>query len=278
MEENKEVVVEIKNEVVKSKEQVAQEMGLVLPKNMGDIVLNTVNEYTSNSIVKLPSDYNVGNALKSAVLILQQTKDKNGKNMMEVCTKDSIAQSMLEMVLQGLDPSAKQCYFIVRGSQLTMMRSYFGATKVLKRIPTIKDVWATIIYEGDTIETGILNGREVLIKHESCWENRDKPIKGGYAIIEKKDGTLVYTFMTKKEIDACWNKSSSTSKSVHIAFPQEMSKRTLINRACKMYINTEVEDATLVKAYNNTLDNEFESVQDNIPSINYVQEAQVIDV
>lgn len=267
-----------KQEVVKTKEQVAREMGLVLPKNMGDMVLNSVMEYTSNNTLTLPSDYSVGNALKSAVLYLQQTVDKNGKSLMEVCTKTSIAQSMLEMVLQGLDPSAKQCYFIVRGDKLTMMRSYFGSMRTLKRLPNIKDVWATVVYKGDIFKTGIEKGRDIVLEHETCFENRDNEIIGGYAVIEKNNGEKVYTIMTKKEIDACWNKSSSTSKQVHKEYPQELTKRTLINRACKNYINSEVEDTTFVRAYNNTTDNEYNSVQDKVETIRYVKEATVIDV
>lgn len=253
-----EVKTEEKKEVV-SKEEVAKEMGLTLPKNFGDVVFNTIQQYTSNDSLTLFSDYNLGNAMKGAVLTLQQTVNKDGRPLMQCCTKDSIAQSLLEMVIQGLDVTAKQCYFIVRGDKLTMMRSYFGSVRTLKRLPEIKDVWATVVYKGDTFKTGIKKGRDVVLEHETSFENRSNEIIGGYAIIEKVDGNLLYTIMNKDEIDKAWNKSSSRDKLVHKEFPQEMAKRTLINRACKIYINTEVNNDVLVRAYNNTTSNEYES-------------------
>lgn len=257
-----------------NKENVAKEMGLVLPKNFGDVVLNTIQQYTSSDSLTLFSDYNLGNAMKGAVLVLQQTKNKDGIALMECCTKDSIAQSLLEMVIQGLDVTNKQCYFIVRGNQLTMMRSYFGSVRTLKRLPNIKDVWATIVYQGDTFKTGIEKGRDVILEHETSFENRDNEIIGGYAVIEKDDGEKLYTIMTKKEIDNCWKKTSSRDMAVHKEFPQEMAKRSLINRACKMYINTEVNNNLLVRAYNNTTSSDYE----NGSSEQLVQEAKVTEV
>lgn len=262
-----------------NKEEVAKEMGLMLPKNFGDVVFNTIQQYTANDSLTLFADYNLGNAMKGAVLQLQQTVNKEGIPLMQCCTKDSIAQSLLEMVIQGLDITAKQCYFIVRGDKLTMMRSYFGSAKTLKRLPDIKDVWATVVYKGDTFKTGIKDGRDIVLEHETSFENRDNEIIGGYAVIEKHNGEKIYTIMTKKEIDTSWNKSSSRDKLVHKEYPQEMTKRTLINRACKMYINTEVNNDILVRAYNDTTSNEYENSYDATgKTIIEAKEEQVIDV
>lgn len=263
-----------------NKEDIAKEMGLTLPKNFGDVVFNTIQQYTANDSLTLFSDYNLGNAMKGAVLELQQTVNKDGVPLMQCCTKDSIAQSLLEMVIQGLDITAKQCYFIVRGDKLTMMRSYFGSAKTLKRLPEIKDVWATVVYKGDTFKTGIKDGRDVVLEHETLFENRDNEIIGGYAIIEKYNGEKIYTIMTKKEIDTSWSKSSSRDRLVHKEYPQEMAKRTLINRACKMYINTEVNNDILVRAYNNTTSNEYENANYDTTGKTIIEakEEQVIDV
>lgn len=251
--------VETKNEVKVSKEDLAREMGLTLPKTFGDVVFNTVTNYTESGELTLPANYSAGNALKGAMLILQQTKDRNGRPLAEVATKESIAQSLLEMVIQGLDPTANQVYFIQRGNQLTMMRSYFGSMKALRRLDSVADVWANVIYEGDVIEVGFENGREVVVKHETDFANRDYAIKGAYAVIKRTDGDLDYTIMTKKEIDTAWSQTSMKNNAVQQKYPQEMAKRTVLNRAAKTYINTDSENSELVKAYNNTLDNEFDN-------------------
>lgn len=263
MEENKEVIVEETKEVQKnvvktiSKEKLAEEMNLVLPKNFTDVVLNTINDSTASGQLVLPEDYVVGNALKSAYLALQSIKDKNYKPAMEVCTQKSVANALLDMVTMGLNPAKKQCYFIIRGSELTMMPSYFGNQMALKRLPSIKDVYANVIYDGDTIEIENANGRDVLKNHGTSFANRDNPIVGAYAVVEKVDGEKIYTFMTKKEIDACWNKSSSKAHDVHNEFPAEMAKRTVINRACKNYVNTSTDCDMLVQAINRTIENEY---------------------
>lgn len=228
-------------------------------KNVSDQVFQLLNQYQAKGQITFPADYNVENAVKSAYLILLNTKDKNKQNALEVCEQRSIVTALTDMAIQGLSPAKKQCYFIARGKELTMMRSYFGSQAALRRLPGIKDVYANCIYKGDTIETGIEDGEEVLLKHETKFENRDNEIIGAYAVIEFDNGKKKYTFMTKKEIDACWNKSSSTSHDVHKSFPQEMSKRTVINRACKNYINSSLDNDVLVEAFNRTTENEYEN-------------------
>lgn len=227
-------------------------------KNISDQIFEVLNNYQSNGQLSFPKDYSVENATKSAYLSLLNTKDKTGANALDVCTQRSIVNSLIDMAIQGLSPSKNQCYFIVRGKELTMMRSYFGSQTVLKRLPGIKDVYAICIYKGDVIETGIEDGKEVVINHQTKFENRDNEIIGAYAIIEFDDGKKNYTIMTKKEIDECWKKSSSREHTVHKEFPQEMAKKTVINRACKNYINSSKDSDILIDAFNRTTSNEYE--------------------
>ncbi|WP_262343194.1 recombinase RecT, partial [Lactiplantibacillus plantarum] len=49
------------------------------------------------------------------------------------------------------------------------------------------------------------------------------------------NGNRTYTVMTKKDIDTSW--SHAKTKKVQNEFPEEMAKRTVINRAAKFYIN-----------------------------------------
>lgn len=261
------------------KKQLA-EMGLIMPKNITDTVMNTVKQFEMDGQLVLPEGYNAGNALKSAYLTLQNTKDKNGRNFMEVCSKDSIARALLDMVVQGLDVGQKQAYFIVRGNELTLMRSYFGSQTILRRISGIKDVWATIIYADDIVEVSVENGERVISKHETKFGNEDGEIVGAYAVIEMEDGTKKYTIMTKKEINSCWAKSSSSQHTVHKEFPQEMAKRTVINRACKNYVNTDTKNQVLGTSFIRTTENEYdiEEVEDEPEVIEYITKAQVMEI
>lgn len=69
-------------------------------------------------------------------------------------------------------------------------------------------------------------------------------IKGAYAVVQFNDDTPNYIeIMSMPQIKRSWAKTR-TSGSVQKEFPEEMVKRTVINRACKLVINTS-DDAGL---------------------------------
>lgn len=234
---------------------------VLIQKDITDAVNGSVERLQKEGLA-LPENYNYSNALKSAFFALKETKTTSGAPALEACTTESIANTLLDMVTQGLSPAKNQCYFIVYGDQLQMQRSYFGTQAVLKRLNNVKDIWSNVIYEGDDFVMKIEGGRDVFEKHDTSWTNRDNKILGAYAVIKQEDDDEVLTVMTMKEIQTAWNQSR-TGQSVHKKFPQEMAQRTVINRAAKNYINTSDDSDLLVQAINATTDNEFEN--DNAP-------------
>ncbi|KUP22372.1 RecT family recombinase [Paenibacillus sp. DMB5] len=228
----------------------------IIQKDITDDVNRSLTRLQDDGLI-LPPNYNASNALKSAFFKLQEVQDKNGKPALEVCTRESVANALLDMVVQGLSPAKTQCYFIVYGSKLQLNRSYFGTQAVLKRLSNVKDIWANVIYKGDVFEYEVAGGREKLVKHETSFENRDNEILGVYAVVKTLEDEEILTVMTKKEVDASWSQSK-TSQSVHKKFPQEMAKRTVINRAAKAYINTSDDSDLLVDAINRSTDNEYD--------------------
>lgn len=228
----------------------------VIQKDITDDVSNKLAELEQGGLA-LPPNYNAHNALKSAFFKLQEVKDRNNKPALEVCSKPSIANALLDMVVQGLSPAKTQCYFIVYGQQLQLNRSYFGTQAVLKRLTNVKDIWANVIFEGDVFDYEIEGGREKLVKHETNFLNRDNPILGAYAVVRTTDDEEILTVMTKKEIDASW--SQAKTKNVQNKFPQEMAKRTVINRAAKAFINTSDDSDLLVDAINRSTENEYDN-------------------
>nr|DAR37774.1 MAG TPA: RecT protein [Caudoviricetes sp.]DAU96830.1 MAG TPA: RecT protein [Caudoviricetes sp.] len=201
-------------------------------------------------------NYSVSNALSSAYYVL---KNSNSGNLLEKCTPESVYNALLDMVTQGLSPAKTQCYFVPYGSTVKLTRSYFGTMKVVKQLPEVKDIYAEVIYEGDKFQIKNENGRKVFVSHETDWMNADNPIVGAYCIIEKVDGEKILTVMTKKEIDKSWSKSRN--KAVQNEFPQEMAKRTVINRAAKQFFNTSDDNDLFVDAVNRTTENEYENHQ-----------------
>ncbi|GMQ74319.1 recombinase RecT [Tetragenococcus halophilus] len=226
-------------------------------KNLTDKIGKRIAEMKDEGL-QLPLNYNYSNALKSAYFAIEKTKDRSNKPALEVCTTESIANTLLNMVIQGLSPAKTQCYFVVYGNELQMQRSYFGTQAVLKRLEDVKDIWAEVIHEGDTFQIGSKKGRTIVKEFEPKFENMDNDIVGAYAVVEKENGELVYTVMTQKEIQASWNQSRSGG-GVQKKFPQEMAKRTVINRAAKTFINTSNDDDRIAEAINDTTENEYES-------------------
>ena len=231
----------------------------IIKKETADIVANRVRQYHESGELHLPEKYSPENAVKQAWLILQETLDKNKKPVLETCTKISIANSLLDMVVQALNPMKKQCYFIAYGNKLACQRSYFGTMAVTKRIdPTISDIVPEIIYEGDKFEYEIIRGKKVVVSHKQTLENIDgKKIKAAYCMIINDDGTVRDTeIMTMDEIKGAWKQSKMypvTDKgeikagSTHDKFTAEMAKKTVINRACKKIINSSDDSDLFLK-------------------------------
>lgn len=227
-----------------------------------DIVQQTQNQIAylqKEGSLAIPDNYSVANALASAQLILQDTKDRNGKSALQVCSAASIYQSLLNMVLQGLNPAMSQCYFIVYGNQLQMQRSYFGTVTALLRLPDIKKVQAQVVHKGDEFEIGSNEDFETVVtKFAPKIENQDDEIIDAFAVITLKDGSKAYTIMTKQEIDQSWSQSRSRQNNVQKKFAQEMAKRTVLNRAAKMFINTADDSQMIAGAINQTTQNEYD--------------------
>ena len=230
----------------------------LIQKDITNDVNNALVSLQEEGLV-LPTNYNHSNALKSAFFALS---NNTGGNLLEICSKASVENALLDMVTQGLSPAKTQCYFIKYGDTCKLNRSYFGTQAVLKRLNNVKDIWANVIYQDDVFEYENDRGREKLLSHKTAFENRDKDIIGAYAIVQTGDEEVL-TVMTKKEIDASWSQSK-TQQAVHKKFPQEMAKRTVINRAAKGFINTSDDSDLLVQAINNSTENEYENERKEI--------------
>ncbi|MGE5353999.1 MAG: recombinase RecT [Acidobacteriota bacterium] len=240
-------------------------------KTLADSVLNKVMDLEKGGGLNLPANYSAANALKSAWLILQNTLDKDKKPVLQTCTKESIANALLDMVIQGLSPVKKQCYFIAYGTQLTLSRSYHGTVACLKRLNGIENVYANCIYENDEFEYEIdLNtGLIKILKHKQAFENIDPTsIKGAYAVIVRTNLPPYVGIMNMKQIRAAWNQGAAKGNSgAHQNFSDRMCRKTVMNRTCNDFLNTSDDSDLLIGAINNTKD------FDELPNTPYVEEA-----
>lgn len=228
------------------------------PTKLTDRVLDRINQMKTTQDLSLPRNYNASNALNAAFLELQKVQDRSHRPALEACTQDSIVKALLDMTLQGLSPAKDQCYFIVYGNELQMQRSYFGTVAAVKRLDGVQKVRAEVVHKDDDFEIGANDDMELVVKRfDPKFENQDKPITGAFAIIKTDKGTD-FTVMTKKEIDQSWAQTRQKNNKVQQNFSQEMAKRTVLNRAAKMFINTSDDSDLLTGAINDTTSNEYE--------------------
>ena len=219
--------------------------------------MTRIGEMQDGNQIQFPADYSPQNALQAAWLILQETVDRERKPVLEACTKTSIANSLLDMVVSGLNPAKKQGYFIAYGKQLSFQRSYFGSMALAKRVdPTILDIVAEVIFEGDEFEYEIVRGVRQIVKHRQTLGSIDSgKVKCAYCMIIGQEGVVQKTeIMTMKEIKKSWSKSKMKpvetngdikKGSTHADYLVEMCKKTIINRTCKPIINSSSDKALL---------------------------------
>jgi recombination protein RecT len=223
-------------------------------KNVTDKVLIRVRDLEKTNDINFPVNYSYSNALKSAWLMLNETVDRDKKPVLQTCTESSIMNVLLDMTIQGLSPAKKQCYFIAYGKKLTLSRSYMGTVAVVKRLKEVKDVKAYVIYDGDEFEqTYDYNTATLKItKFNPRFENIDTTkVIGAFAVIVGNDGPVHTEVMNINQIKMAWSKSR-TGGQVHKDFAEEMAKKTVINRACKMFANTSDDSDLLIEAFNNS--------------------------
>lgn len=203
--------------------------------------------------LSFPEGYNPTNALMGAYLILKETTDKNGKCVLESCTQNSIVNSLMDMVTLGLNANKKQGYFIAYGGKCQFQKSYFGNITIAKR-GGMKSISADVIYEGDKFKYHKEDAVTYIDCHEQDFMNIDnEKIIGAYAVATMDDGRKIAEVMNISQLKKSWNQRMGGLKedasSTHTKFRDQMAKKTVINRLCKVIANTSTDIGYMVDTY-----------------------------
>lgn len=169
--------------------------------------------------------------------------------LITVATKNpvSLVNAIKNIALAGttLNPVLKQAYlvpFSIKGTPtIVLFQSYMGEVSLLVNTGLVKKIEAHCVYEGD--EFKVSHGtREEIIHNPNCWGKRDETtLKGGYWYAVLTDGTEMFDFMNKEEIDKIMRRSPSTGvdkegkpkSSPWVSDYTEMARKTLIHRGYK---------------------------------------------
>ena len=188
-----------------------------------------------------PKDYNYQNQLLGAYLTLKETKDKNGKCVLESCSQVSVANALMTMVSSGLSMQDKQCYAVAYGGQLQLMPSVYGNTCVARRYG-MKDISAMCIYKNDKLTYHIEDAEIVIDEHLQDFMNIDTDqIVGAYAIAKMADGSKHVELMNMAQIKKAWAQGygyKEGGSGTHQKFTDQMALKTVKNRCLKYIIRT----------------------------------------
>lgn len=218
-------------------------------------VMNKIGELERAGGITVPKNFNVGNQLNLAMLKLSSMKDRDDNFILPTVTPQSVANALLNMCILGLSLEKGQCAFIKYKDELQFQVEYHGRIALAKRLGGAGDPQAQVIYEGDVFEYEInpRTGKKVIIKHEQKLENVDNAkIVGAWAIVPYADHPEIdpkVEIMTIAEIRQAWMQGATKGQSpAHRNFTQEMCKKTVIGRACKLFVSTS-DDAGIYESY-----------------------------
>lgn len=234
---------------------------LVAPpeKSIADNVMARIKAFEETGTIHIPKNYSAQNALRAAYLILLDTKTMDKRPVLEVCTRESIANSLLKMVIQGLNPVKRQCSFIAYGNSLTMQREYQGSIAIAKRDAGLVKVHGNAIYKNDEfaweIDPDTL--KKKITKHVQTLDSLSGEVIGAYAVKEYVDGKREAEIMPMNQIRAAWRQGPTKGESpAHKNFPDQMAIKTVINRALKIDINSSDDSALM--------DDDSENIGDDV--------------
>lgn len=204
-----------------------------------------------------PPDYNPTNALTGAYLVLKETNDKNGKCVLDSCSRPSIANALMDMVTLGVSVQKKQAYFIPYGNKLQLQVSVHGKKAIAHRCG-VGSIDAEVIYEGDVFKYHIENGRKVFDSHEQDFMNIDlTKVKGAYVVLSLADGSHYMEVMNIGQIKTAWKKGYGYKEGsgTHAEFTDMMAKKTVIKRATNNFIQ-QYGDNYVLDSFDRTQDSE----------------------
>lgn len=216
-------------------------------------VLNKIGALRKGGIT-VPVGYSADNQIYLAFLKLTGMQAKNGQPMLSQVSPQSVANALLNMCIKGLSMEKGQCTFIQYGNEVQLQQEYHGTIALAKRYGA-GDPQAQVIYADDEFEYEInpKTGKKVVTKHVQKLANIDnEKIVGAWCLVpyaDHPDWDPKVEVMTFDEIKRSWLQGPTKGQSpAHRNFPQEMAKKTVIGRACKLFISTS-DDAGV---YDNT--------------------------
>lgn len=206
----------------------------------------------------LPTNFNETRFMQNCLSVLSDVPDISKYD------PRSVARTMLKGAFLGLDFFNRECYPIPYGTELQFQTDYKGEIKVCKRWSTnpIKDIYAKVVRKGDSFESFVRNGKQVVNFNPVNFS--DEEVEGVFAVVYFVDGSMVFDTMSLKEINHIRTTySKMPDGKAWKNSPEEMYKKTVIRRLCKM-IDLDFDNADQREAFDAGADADPKKIKDTI--------------
>lgn len=218
-----------------------QQRGQAQPQEYDDKGFTRAVQSTLKAILEkkqkaLPKSLNTERFEMNCVQMLTDAmKDYKTRQRWLQCKPATVAMTMAKAAFLDLDFFNGECYAIPYGTDVQFQTDYKGEIKLIKKYSRnpIRDVYAKLVREGDTFEVSIIDGVQHLAYKPDPFSQKN--IKGAFAVIFYKDGSMIYDTMGVEEIEKIRNTYSKAKDSQAWRNSYgEMCKKTVLRRICKL--------------------------------------------
>ena len=193
------------------------------------------------------------------------------------CSPKSLFNVMIQCAQIGLEPNTAlgHAYIIPYGNTATLIIGYKGLIELCRRSKEFAQIIAHEVYPSDYFELSL--GTESYIKHTPSYEVEysEQEILGCYAVAKFKDGSCMFEYMPKFEIDKIRARSVAANSGPWVTDYMMMARKTVIRRLLHyLPLTIEMAEAIKVDGENEAGINTMEEVLDDVMMEQEKQEDQ----
>lgn len=148
------------------------------------------------------------------------------------CSPESLLGAIMLAAQMGIEPDGRNGHLIPYGNQVQFIPDYRGLVGLVRKNDNVADVYADLVRDKDVFS--IRKGLHRDLIHEIDIRADRGKIVGAYAVLQYKDGTQSFEFMSKQEIDDIRSRSKSSGSGPWVTDYGEMAKKTVIKRLLKL--------------------------------------------
>lgn len=172
---------------------------------------------------------------------------------LEGCPPDVFIRCVLEAAEFGFAIDGKLAYVVKYKSAYQMQLDYKAIVAVAKRMKTIKDIYADVVYENDSFRAYRKDGESFLHHERPLGDPRGDKAIGAYAVIKLMDGEWRYELMDITELNKV-QAAAPAKNGPWATWTDEQRKKTVVRRSLKMY----ADDPGVIRLLEITEDTDFD--------------------